>query len=62
MTLIGYGLLECMREIRPGMYAGMSRMEEEKEEVRLLKKEEDERKSRGWNPRRAVTRLVTCAI
>lgn len=38
-----------MREIRPGMYAGMSRMEEEEEEVRLLKKEEDERKSRGWN-------------
>ena len=49
MMLIGCGVLECMQEIRPGMYAGMSRMEEEEEEVRLLKKEEDERKSRGWN-------------
>ena len=40
--LIGYGLLECMQEIRPGMYAGMSSMEEEEEEVRPKEKEEDD--------------------
>ena len=48
MMLIGYGLLECMQEIRPGMYAGMSSMEEEEEEVRPLKKdEEDENREAG---------------
>ena len=48
--LIGYGLLECMQEIRPGMYAGMSRMEEEEKEVRPKKKEEDDENRAAGQP------------